>query len=788
MPRWVPTALVLSLLPALAGAEIRLFDMGPAGSPAWPGATAVTETDAYSPGTGFGWMLLPGLEAIRRPVADDLGGDFVRGPGVFRVDTGPERQRVWVLLRDSGHGINAPRFWVEPYSISANGDTVVDAEQSRETFLPEYLYSNWDADWDLGQSLFDKYMAKYDRVHEFDVMPEDGCLAIAFSQHCPVAAMAVWPAVVQLEARALIAGLQGAREAQFNDSFDAESLSANLRPGVYSKRDRKREYVVWPRRCEDKVYPHAEPTSSVKRPRLEAVAFPDEYEPLSFCVRPLKSLQEVAVTVTDLRGPRGAVLSGDAVDVALVKYVERATGQGKYLVEPRELLPARPRDLPSAVTRQYWVTVRVPDDAPPGIYRGTVVVAPAGKQATSMPLQLTVLAATLGPPGMATGMYYYAPDSTDLRSFRDGSLSPEAAGLLRRQLTDMREHGMTTVAVAPPWYLVQLEDGELVYNEQAWSFFDGFFRLYKEAGFTEPVPAYQLANILMMPLPGRPVVRGEGAWEPGNEFDPEFQRLYAQAIRMFYARASRAREEGRWPEVILYASDELSNYGARGGEWGLRHISLLHEIRPSVPGGFRVCASMNGPQERDMAMKLDVAIPNHAFPLNAETFRSLKAVGVETWLYNVGWERFTWGHYPALVGAKGRLQWHYHTNPTGTHDPHNRLTSGSWGVAMGPDGPLRSVDWELTREGIDDARLVNTLRSLIARAREADLHSPALDAAEADLEWLAAQVDPALTRRTEGGGFWGSGMYGKLKRMLGRDCVELEKALSRGLDNRPREE
>jgi len=781
VPRLAAAVGIAAILSAgTVQAEMRLFDMGPPGSPVWRGAALVTPDTSYSPETGFGWETVGNLEGVKRQVPDDLGSDFVQGQGAFVVDTDQGSCGVWVLLCDSGYGINAPRSWVESYTISVNDEEVVSVDRGMETYLREYLHAGWDADWDPSQSLFDKYFARYDRPHEFVVRPMEGKLRVVFSAHCPVAAVAVWPAAEGPGAKAALAAVREARRSQFDGSWSRAPRPAGLKPAEYTPTDRKRGYAAWVRDCGDGVRPYTEPRAAERKARLEALACLGEYEPLSLCLRPLQPLVGAKVIASDLKGPGKSLISSGDIRVSWVKYVEHRLGPGRYEVRPQELLPSVPRDLSASVTKQCWLTIHVSESTRPGRYRGTVTIEAESRRPTRLPLVLTVLPVRLGSPGMLTGMYYSMPDATDLRPFRSGDMMPEAAELLRRQLADMREHGMNAVAPEPPWDLLKLESGTLAYNEQAWQHLDEFFRLYREAGFSAPVPLYQIAFILMLPLPDRPVLDGENAWQSGEAFAPALRERYAESVRRFYARAHQAQEAGNWPEVLYYASDELSNKGRRGGEWGVRHLELLREIRTQVPGGFRVCCSMNGSPEHAMLPLLDIAIPNFGFPITEQTLTMVSDADAELWFYNLGWERFTWGYFPVRCGARGRLQWHYHSSPQGTCDPHNRLTSSMWGVTMGPDGPLANVDWEMIREGIDDARLVNTLRDLLKQARDRGVGMSACQEAESDLAWLMDSIRPDLSYYRDEAGYWDSGVYKDLKWMLGQDCVALEAALAKG--------
>ena len=139
-----------------------------------------------------------------------------------------------------------------------------------------------------------------------------------------------------------------------------------------------------------------------------------------------------------------------------------------------------------------------------------------------------------------------------------------------------------------------------------------------------------------------------------------------------------------------------------------------------------------------------------------------------------------WGYFPVRCGSRGRLQWHYHTNPSGTCDPHNHLTSSVSGLTMGPDGPIPNVDWEMVREGVDDARLIATLRRLLAEAEAKGLPERDRTDAEADLAWLLSSIQPDLDYYVNEAGYWDASTYDKLKWMLGRHCVALQAAIDRG--------
>jgi hypothetical protein len=104
--------------------------------------------------------------------------------------------------------------------------------------------------------------------------------------------------------------------------------------------------------------------------------------------RPLKNLK---VTVSDLAGAGGASIPSAAVRV---RRAEPASPEKSWLptsgVPTRfdALLDAIPAEIPSPAS--LWFTVRIPRDAKPGRYAGTVTVACDGLAAQPVPLQVEV--------------------------------------------------------------------------------------------------------------------------------------------------------------------------------------------------------------------------------------------------------------------------------------------------------------------------------------------------------------------------------------------------------------
>ena len=123
--------------------------------------------------------------------------------------------------------------------------------------------------------------------------------------------------------------------------------------------------------------PNDTPFEAERADRCVAEAFAGEYEPVTLGLVPLRDLGKVAVEVSDLTGPGGTIPSR-AIDLGFVSNrISRVTVEGTvYTISPRLIMPGGVADVPEGLTRRFWMTVRTPADARPGVYKGTVTIRP----------------------------------------------------------------------------------------------------------------------------------------------------------------------------------------------------------------------------------------------------------------------------------------------------------------------------------------------------------------------------------------------------------------------------
>ena len=236
-----------------------------------------------------------------------------------------------------------------------------------------------------------------------------------------------------------------------------------------------RPYQIWaPLSLFDPVLPTSLPPLAGLNADVTVTACAEQTQAATFCIYSPADLSDVTVSVpSDLAGPR-KTLSKSLVDVEVVKVSPRS-GSGslrdadtagltpELLVKDDRAALSGPapavRLTGSAVcnieadsSKQFWVTVTVPRNTPPGSYTGRLLVTGKGLPASSVRLSLTVLPLRLLSPAKQYGM--------DLRSRLDPAPAPlpsadghnlvtdyVSPATLDAQLADLSAHGFTIASL-----------------------------------------------------------------------------------------------------------------------------------------------------------------------------------------------------------------------------------------------------------------------------------------------------------------------------------------------------
>jgi len=132
------------------------------------------------------------------------------------------------------------------------------------------------------------------------------------------------------------------------------------------------------------------------RPRAEVAAARNEYESIQVVIEaPWRPVTVKEVRLSDLGGPRGAVIPSAALKWERVEYVE-TTVPPAYFAErglgwyPDPLMPAGKFTVEKLSRTPVWITLKTPKECAAGLYAGTITIVPEGLQPTTIPLSLSV--------------------------------------------------------------------------------------------------------------------------------------------------------------------------------------------------------------------------------------------------------------------------------------------------------------------------------------------------------------------------------------------------------------
>ncbi len=479
-------------------------------------------------------------------------------------------------------------------------------------------------------------------------------------------------------------------------------------------------YVLFRRPTEALVFPDT--PAGEPLPSLSLFAARGEREPVTFSLRAGQALPAVQVEVGALTGPRGELLPASAWDVARVETLSKRFHykSDDYLQDmPSYLAPqTAPLAIPAGSTRTFWLTVDVPRVIAPGIYRGEVAVL-TGEQRRAVPLQVRILPYGLpDPPGVFYGEYY--------RAF---GKYVETAADVRRDLADMRDHGMTSVGLC---FGVEsksfaVSGGQVRFTFSGDTRFEWFMDAYRDLGF--PMPVVLLSD------------SGQGpAGQAGALGTPAHDQVYVAFHKALAAEAAQRK----WPTIIVQPVDEPGWQSAEHRERNRHLLALLKQA--GIP------TEQDGPGDdyfhRVAGPDSDLWNYNGAIG-SPEWVAAARAAGKQITIYNNDVEsyrpevdRWAYGLFNWRHQLQGGFNWEYRG---GSGDLYDNLDAdtGDWvhrypATDEHPGGP--STGFVGSREGIDDRRYLELLEGMWQRS---PAQLPAAREARATLDDLRARLDPS---------------------------------------------
>ncbi len=476
-----------------------------------------------------------------------------------------------------------------------------------------------------------------------------------------------------------------------------------------------RKFILYSRPMAELIFPNSVPMAKERVTQLKTFAAPGQYQPVTFAVYTLGDLSNIRVTAGALRTAKGAVIPAENLEVrvarSVFKRLDEYAGPGDFMYMPTWLSKEDAVNVPAKRSEWFWVTVRVPDNAKPGLYKGAISIA--AEETVRLPLEIDVLPIKLADNPINLGFY----DSPS-----------------REKLAQQREYGATSVGTHDNSGVKLTLSGDSVDVDVTGSTIANTLTAYKELGYTKPL-------LWLM---------GDDIWEWCKKQSPDDARRCADLYISALTKLRQQIAEKGWAEVIVQPDDECASVPERMASSELR----LPFIKKA---GFRTemdhyLAYSNKEDDAWVARTIQYVdvitlrywdTTSHGQPPWPEVVKRVADEKKELWTYNItaahcrpqpSTMRFNGGWFFRSLGStcKGMYYWAYACI---SGDAYNDLDTqyGDMSYWYPPD-PARglsggpSIDLVCLRAGADDLRYIVTLEQLAAKKKSGAFDSSNLQA------------------------------------------------------------
>lgn len=457
----------------------------------------------------------------------------------------------------------------------------------------------------------------------------------------------------------------------------------------------------------------------------KAVAWRNESVHGQFVAWSSDGVSRMRVEVSRLETESGDAIPASSVSTRFVRYVVGHASYKGEVTQPEKLFgdcldDAEQLDVPPAGYRPVWLTVKVPADAKPGIYRGMLTIRANASDKLEFPLELAVGERVLPSPSQwktfidiwqhpwAISRYHCVKPFSKLHY--------ELMEPYYRELASLGQKVITATVVDRPWgqgnnyegfgsmvEVIRRRDGSWAYD---YTVFDEYVEFAKRCGIGPQIHCYTLAGF-------KTSFTDEATGEKLLKLNKqdEQKKYWTLFLKDFERHIARKG----WLGDVYLALDESSPEVLRAAERLLRtaapglKLAMAGNRNPSAYAGVSIDAfslyfryvSPSFLEEVKARRKKGLTTSYYICcgPRRPNTFLSSP-------LCESAWQ----GVYTAGTGIDGMLRWAAFTWP---RDP---LFDGSF-INWPPGdtyliypGPRSSTRWEMLRDGIELAEKIRILR------------------------------------------------------------------------------
>ena len=529
-------------------------------------------------------------------------------------------------------------------------------------------------------------------------------------------------------------GQVGVKSIRLPKGFKEEFADTNRTAPVLTDEQKAQTFLPFAFHPQRYLYHYTQPQAAEIGKAARAIGTPGEYVQMAFALRAIKLAENVELAVAPFADKAGkTVIPQLNIDLRRVMDLPLAGKKEKhYIMEPRYLEKFEEFDLlhiRKNYTERFFLTVKIPDNAAPGVVKSTVKVTCMDGKSTELPLMIRILPFKLDNPDPAHEMNFQI-----LAVLNDPRVTAWGrdtyAHQMLRNMADIAEHGMNSIGkINTMQKITKNSDGTFTANfdePNSTSVYSAniFFDSVKRAGLNGPLGFY---NCFQWDKYGMAML--------AKPFTPEWDKLIIQTVQDL----ENARKKNNWNEFVYVCGDEPGSSVVR-----LNTVkAITKNIKKAAPH-VRTTAAFNGEWHGSSDWKIckefcDINCANY---FNERILAESKKVGYkEIWLYN-GIERTAsgdarshrvfYGFVPFKLGANGVTQYHYRyafgVNKKldyAIYDHINGIVPDYIMTYPAPDGPLPSQHWEAIRQGIYDYRYLYTLKKRIEKCKDAAVKAQA---------------------------------------------------------------
>ena len=721
-------------------AGILAFDLGPASQSVAPGFTAIAPGTVYGKDGNTAGMNAAGGDGQAR---DDtfptrLYRDFISMDGATFIADVPEKSAKyhgWVMYDDLGYwgGEAAP---YRKRSILAN-NVPAFTEDRGDAGPTDYLYHFEKTEPHPGDNLWDLYMKHLFQPRRFACISEGGKIGLKFTADagisCKVAAIILYPDTIKAEAEKWIEQVEARNRAEF------ESRAVFLGPkpqklAIPADAQATGWWLGFPDLEKDVSFTDAPGFPAPAS--LQRHATKGQRISFTFAVRPLKDFPgPVQIAAADLKSETGDTIPANEIDPRYVHHgTHRTYNDIAYSIGPETLRPVAGAGLKLTkdLTRQFWITVHIPDNAAPGRYTAPIILT-AGDLKITVPLNVVVLPFTLDEPDFTMGFF-----GTEIPR---AILAARGDDAWRDLFATLKQSGMNSFSGGPNVPFTGFDAaGKPILDFAA---VDRFMKLCREAGFTRELNGYG----------GPGMVTGlhesHSVGETGRAWEKKIGKPFGEILKIVWSAVRDHAKENDWLPVAISMIDEPRVLDQ--ARENVELIRLYREHAPWVNVGGSYSVEWNKTDPFDLAVQeLFKAAKWSSLNLHTQTdLDKAKEFGSEVQIYNQATTRYSFGAYQwaeMRKGVKSRMQWHllalhgYQFFDLDGREPDTAMINWT------SRGIVPHLDLHRCREGADDFRYAVTLWNLAQKNKA----SPAAQEAIAWLDQVSWQIPVNARDRPEG--------------------------------------